>query len=185
MTDTPPKSTLDPAPASAVLGALAGLDGAWAVVCHADLTETVSSAADVARQLPLELGAITKTLLVTRRSEPAAYALVVLPVDSRLDTASLAAVLEWEQATLATPEELASQIGQPIGGVSPLGSLLGVVVEETLLDQPHILVGAGVPGFEIEIEPRTLVEVTCGRLAAIVENPSRADMGRSEEMFGA
>ncbi len=182
---TGPTPSLRPAPTEGVLRALAGLEVPWALVRHADLAEPVRSPADVARQLSIDLGSITKTLLVTGRPIRAGFALAVLPVDARLDAAALGAVLDWGQVVLASPEELAAQMAQPAGGVSPLGSPLDVVVEETLLARPHVLVGAGRPGFEIEIDPRALVEATGGRVAPIVESGSRAGVGRADTSRGA
>ena len=168
MTGDPPPAACSE-PTSGVLAALASVDAHWAVVRHSELAEPIRSAADVARLLSLDVGAITKTLLVTRRPGPGAYALAVLPVEARMDLPALAAVLGWERVVLASPEELSEQMGQPVNGLSPLGSPLAVVVEGSLLCRPRVLVGAGLPGFEIEIDPRVLVDVTGGRFAPIVE----------------
>ncbi|MGH9078937.1 MAG: aminoacyl-tRNA deacylase [Acidimicrobiales bacterium] len=158
-----------PAPTTRVLAALAAIDGNWSVVCHAELGEPVRSAADVARQLSLNLGAVTKTLLITRRPDPGAYALAVVPVDTGVGLVTVAAVLGWSAAVLASPAELADQMAQPVGGVSPLGSALEVVVDESLVVRPRVLVGAGLRGFEIDIDPRVLVGATRARTAPILE----------------
>lgn len=177
VTGDPPPTGSYSEPTTGVLAALASVDAHWAVVRHAELAEPIRSAADVARQLSLDVGAITKTLLVTRRPGPEAYALAVLPVEARMDLPALAAVLGWERVVLASPEELAEQVAQPVNGVSPLGSTLAVVVEGSLLFRPRILVGAGLPGFEIEIDPRVLVDVTGARFAPIIEGGLPAGAG--------
>ena len=171
-------------PTGPVRRALDALDAPWTLIRHADLDEPVRSAADVARQLALEPGAVTKTLLVTRRPGSDAHALVVLPVDARMDPPAVADVLGWEQVALAGPGELA-RAGQTVGGVSPFGSAFPVVLEETLLTRPRVLVGAGTPGVEIGIDPRALLLAVGGRAAPVVGAGAPAGVGRVDESRGA
>jgi Cys-tRNA(Pro)/Cys-tRNA(Cys) deacylase len=176
VTDAPP--TTAPVPES-VLRALDALDAPWTLVRHTDLDEPVRSAADVARQLGLDPGDITKTLLVTRRPGSDAHALVVVPVDGRMDPVAVAGTLGWEQIALASPVELA-RAGQTVGGVSPLGTPFVVVVEEALLARPRVLVGAGTPGVEIGIDPRVLLEAVGGRAAPVTGSGARTGAGRAD-----
>ena len=138
----------------------------------------------MARQLGLDPGAITKTLLVTRRPGSDTHALVVVPVDGRMDPEAVARTLGWEQAVLASPEELA-RTGRTVGGVSPLGSPFVVVVEETLLARSRVLVGGGTPGVEIGIGPRVLLAAVGGRAAPVIGTGARAGAGRAGMGGGA
>lgn len=176
MTGTPP--TTAPLPET-VLRTLDALDAPWTVVRHCDLDEPVRSAADVARQLGLDPGDITKTLLVTRRPGPGTHALVVVPVDGRMDPVAVAGTLGWEQTALASPEELA-RTGQTVGGVSPLGTPFVVVMDETLLARPRVLVGAGTPGVEIAIDPRVLLDAVGGIAAPVTGSGARTGAGRAD-----
>ena len=171
---TPPNPVATPT--EPVRRALDALEESWTLIRHADLAGPVRSAADVARQLGLEPGAITKALLVTGRPGPDAHALVVLPVDARMDPVAVADVLGWEQVVLAGPGELA-RAGLTVGGVSPLGSAVPVVMEETLLTRPQVLVGAGTPGLEIGIDPRMLLQAVDGRAAPVVVAGARDGAG--------
>ena len=154
-------------PADRVRVALASTDGRHTVVRHDDLPEPVHSPEDVARQLGIPIARITKTLLVTDRSEQARFALVVLPVTSRVEFAALAAALGWPRAIVAPARHLADEVAQPVYAVSPFGAGLPVVVDASVADGTPVLVGAGAVGVEIRLDPRTLVAVT-GALVAPV-----------------
>ena len=132
------------------------------VVSHALLGGEVQTPDDVARLLPIGIDRIAKTLLVVERPGSQRAALVVLPVCRRLDLDATARALNWTEAVLASRAALADLVGQPVHGVSPFGAPDGVVVlvDLKLCGGPEMLVGAGVPGLEVEIEPDDLVRST-------------------------
>ncbi len=169
-------STVDAAataagPTTGVAAALASAGGDHAVVRHADLPEPVHSPDDVARQLRIPVARITKTLLVTDHADPPRFALVVLPVTSRVETVALAAVLGWDQAAVAPARHLAEQVGQPVYAVSPFGAALPVVVDASVDGGAPVLVGSGTTGVEIELQPQVLVTATDAVVAPVSTGP--------------
>ena len=155
-------------PAEGVLAALVGRRIPHTVVRHAELAEPVASPADVARLVGIGPDRIAKTLVVTDDSERTRCALVVLPVTARLRFRAVSAALGWRRATMASKDQLARRLGQPVDGVSPIGAFdLAVLVDTALCAGPPVLVGAGAVGVEIAIDPRSLTAVTRARCVSV------------------
>jgi Cys-tRNA(Pro)/Cys-tRNA(Cys) deacylase len=127
---------------------------------HADLPQPVHSPADFASQLGYDLARIAKTLLV-RSIAGDRHALVVSPMGKKIDFTLLAKTLDVKRTQLASREELRSITGYPEQGVSPLGVRdVKVLIDESLFQFETILIGAGEPGVEIEINPVDLLALT-------------------------
>ena len=93
----------------------------------------------------------------------------VVPIDSILDDALVAAAVGGETAVEANPEAAASISGFPPDAVSPLGTKeeLATLVDVSALDYKTIYVSAGESGFTIELSPTDLLRLTNARTAPI------------------
>jgi Cys-tRNA(Pro)/Cys-tRNA(Cys) deacylase len=134
---------------------------------HRDFPIDIRSPADFADALGYQLARITKSVFCRAQSK-ASYAVLVGPMDQRIDFKQASQALDAGRLEVASPEELEQIIGYSRHGVSPFGldSAISVVVARELLDYESDLVGAGAVGVEIEVSPRELVRAT----NALVEN---------------
>jgi Cys-tRNA(Pro)/Cys-tRNA(Cys) deacylase len=139
--------------------------GKYRVHRHSDFPQPIHTPADFAAQLGYPLERITKTLLV--RSADGRYAVLVASMGKKVDFKAVAGELESKRIEIAPASELLSLTGYPPNGVSPLGiENLPVLLEEGLFAFNTILVGAGEPGVEIEIDPKALLAITRARRLA-------------------
>ena len=107
------------------------------------------------------------------------YVVVCVSIPDRADPSKVAAALNWRDCELASVSELVAVLGYPPGGVSPLGIAdVPVLIDASLLRFQSVLVGSGAVALEIEINPRSLVEVTGARTINI-SLAHRADGDRS------
>jgi Cys-tRNA(Pro) deacylase len=143
---------------------------------HADQTIPIQGPQDFARALGYDLGRITKSLFV-RCTCHGQYAVIVCPVQRRVDMPRIAGYLGCRRLELATLAELEALLGFSPGGVSPIGiGDIPVLLDEQLLELPTVLVAAGEVAVELEIEPARLAEITRARVVAVrVGNNTRAE----------
>lgn len=128
------------------------------VVRHRDLEQPQDGPRDVARALDWPLGRITKSLFVHSGGD---YAIVVCPVDRKVDLNAVARHLGTGRLQLAGQQELSAWLGYSAGGVSPIGAKdVAVVMDASLFDWPTVLTAAGEVAVEIEIDPDELRRVT-------------------------
>jgi Cys-tRNA(Pro)/Cys-tRNA(Cys) deacylase len=86
----------------------------------------------------------------------------------KIDFAAVARALGVKRVQVASPSELASLVGFPEKGVSPLGvGDLKVLLDDDLFRSETILIGAGEPGLEIELSPADLAALTGGLRTAL------------------
>jgi len=134
---------------------------------HADQPVPIRSPRDFAAALGYDLDRITKSLFV-RCSCHGSYAVIVCPVNGRVDLPRLARQRGCARFELASLPELAAMLGFSPGGVSPIGvEGMPVLIDESLLDHPTVLVAAGEVAVEVEIEPARLVEITGAQVLAV------------------
>ncbi len=134
---------------------------------HDELPVPVRSPKDFAEQLGYDLARITKSLLV-RSTTAESYAMVVCSINKKVDFSAVARLLGVKRVEVASCLDLNVHTGYPEKGVSPIGiEQLRVFVDESLLQFPTILVGAGEPGVEIELSPEDLLAITGGICAFI------------------
>jgi Cys-tRNA(Pro)/Cys-tRNA(Cys) deacylase len=156
-----------------VLVALEASGVRYTEIRHRTLAEPVTSPADVARLVGIELDQILKTILVAgapdaHNAEGPMFALIAVPVASRLDFRAVAVELGWKRATMASAEQLNELLGQPRFGVSPLAAAnLEVVVDERIVAFESVLVGGGAAGVEVRVASTDLITVTGARLAPV------------------
>jgi Cys-tRNA(Pro)/Cys-tRNA(Cys) deacylase len=134
---------------------------------HRDFASDIRTPADFADALGYQLSRVTKSVFCRSQSK-ASYAVLVGPIDKRIDFKQASQALDAGRLEVASPQELEQVIGYPRHGVSPFGldSAVAVVVARELLSYESVLVGAGAPGVEIEVAPLDLIHAT----NALVEN---------------
>jgi len=145
---------------------------------HASFAMPICSPREFADALKFDPSRIAKTVLLARHSlrqhqrlmSPAEnYAAVCIPAPARMNFARVGDLLGWKRAELATVDELKILLGYPSGAVSPLGiGDVPLFADTSLLAFQTILVGSGIPGVEIEIEPQALAAISNARLADIL-----------------
>jgi Cys-tRNA(Pro)/Cys-tRNA(Cys) deacylase len=139
--------------------------GKYCVRRHSDFPQPIRTPADFAAQLGYPLERITKTLLV--RSADGRHAVLVASMGKKVDFTAVARELASKRIEVAPASELLSLTGYPPNGVSPLGiENLPVLMEEGLFVFDTVLIGAGQPGVEIEIDPNILLATTRARRLA-------------------
>jgi Cys-tRNA(Pro)/Cys-tRNA(Cys) deacylase len=135
---------------------------------HADFPKPILGFRDFALALGYDEARITKTLLVRTVDGGGSFALLVAPCNRRIDMKAVACMLSAKRVRMATPFELQQVTGYPPGGVSPLGVVgIRILVDQSLLPQPTVLVGAGEPAVEIELAPDSLTDLTRATVALL------------------
>lgn len=114
---------------------------------------------EAAAALGLREEQVFKTLVV---SVDGALAVAIVPVANRLDLKAIAAAVGGKKATLAEPALAEKRTGYVVGGISPVGqrTALRTVLDESALAYDSIFVSGGRRGFDIELAPADLVQVT-------------------------
>lgn len=105
---------------------------------------STKSAADAAKALDCEVGAIASCLVFLANAQP----VVVLKSGAhRVDTKLLASLVGAAEVRQATPDEVRDATGQPIGGVSPVGwpGEIRVFIDETLRAFERVWAACGTP----------------------------------------
>jgi len=130
------------------------------------LSETARSAADAAKALGVETGAIVKSL-VFRSADRAVLALVA--GDRACDTAALARHLGLPEVTRADADFVKAETGQSIGGVAPVGHPrpLLTAIDDSLARFGVVWAAGGHPHCVFATSPAELAHVTGVTLAPI------------------
>lgn len=144
-----------------VAAALDASGCAYTVRYHSDIMTPIKSPAEFAAALGLTQDRITKTLFLSERSAERRHILLCCPSTARVDFRAVSAASGYGRVEVANPDELNAVLGYPRNGVSPLGvpSAIPVLVDDSLLLHPSVLIGAGEVEVEIELVPDDLVKV--------------------------
>ena len=115
--------------------------------------------AESARQLGVAEHAIVKTLVM--QDERAQPLIVLMHGDRQVSTKNLARAIGVKSVQACTPEVAQRHSGYLVGGTSPFGlkKAMPVIVEESVLALPTILINGGRRGFLIGITPSVLTEL--------------------------
>ncbi len=130
------------------------------------LPDAASTAALAAAALGVEVGAIANSLVFWSDDAPL---LVMTSGAHRVDTAALAQRLGRGGIRRATPEQVLTATGQPIGGVAPTGhpAPLTTVVDEALAAFPEIWAAGGTPHTVFPLTFDELVGLTSGTVSRV------------------
>jgi prolyl-tRNA editing enzyme YbaK/EbsC (Cys-tRNA(Pro) deacylase) len=105
---------------------------------------STKTAADAARALDCDVGAIASCLVFVLDDEP----IVILKSGAfRVDLELFSSVAGGRDTRRATPEEVRAATGQPIGGVSPVNwpGALRVFVDDSLANYERVWSACGTP----------------------------------------
>ncbi|MFJ6793866.1 YbaK/EbsC family protein [Streptomyces sp. NPDC091268] len=131
-----------------------------------ELAESTRTAAEAAKALGCDVGAIANSLVFLSDDEPV---LVLTSGRHKVDTTALAA--RWGRGELrrATPEQVRQSTGQAIGGVAPVGHprALPTVVDAALSEYPQLWAAAGTPRTVFPTTADELLRITGGILLPV------------------
>jgi len=116
--------------------------------------------------LGVDPGRVFKTLIA---STGTALVVAVVPVPAMLDLKALATVIGAKRIEMADPAAAERSTGYLVGAISPVGQKrrLTTIVDDSALAFGTIFCSAGRRGLEVELAPRTLIDVTGGAAARI------------------
>lgn len=95
----------------------------------------------------------------------------VVPVAEELDLKKAAKAVGEKSVEMIAVKDILKVTGYIRGGCSPVGmkKQYTTVYHESCLDNKNIIVSAGKIGYQIDLEPSTLIEFTNGKTADIIK----------------
>ena len=107
-----------------------------------EFPDEIPTVRDVAKALGVEAGQIVKTLVFVCDGRPV---VALVPGDRRADGAKIARAVGAGSARVATRDEVVAATGFPPGAVAPfpLPGIETILLEQTLLAEDQVWVGAG------------------------------------------
>ena len=132
------------------------------------LEDSARSAKEAALSLNCEVGAIVKSLLF--RTEDY-FVLSLVAGDKRCSLNKLKKLTKKKDISMASPEEVKTQTGYTIGGVSPVGHLnkLKILIDNSLERFKELYAAAGHPNCVFKTNLKNLQEITNGEIKEITE----------------
>lgn len=121
---------------------------------------------EAAEAMGVDARRVFKTLIASTGS---ALVVAVVPVPAMLDLRALATAVMSKRAEMADPAAAERTTGYLVGAISPIGQkrTLDTVLDESALEWETVFCSAGRRGLEVELAPRSLLQATNGRVAAI------------------
>ena len=122
-------------------------------------------------ELGVEADRVFKTLVIELFGKKTGLAVAIVPATERLNLKAAAAALGASKADLADPHAATNATGYIPGGISPLGQRrkLPTVMDEIATVNDTIFVSGGRRGWDIELSPSDLEELTGATIAAIAK----------------
>lgn len=134
-----------------------------------ELPASTRTSAEAARAVGVSVGQIAKSLVFLVDGEPV---VAVLSGVDRLDTDKLRTVCGGGHVVRADPDAVRRSTGFPIGGVSPVGHDVPVVVDGALGAYDTVWAAAGTPHAVFPTTFDELVAASGARVADVRETPS-------------
>jgi len=158
-------SLLDKEPVKRVEKVLKDFDKILSVIV---LDESARTAKDAATSLKCEVGAIVKSLLF--RTEDS-FILSLVAGDKRCSFNKLKKITNKKNISMANPEEVKTQTGYTIGGVSPVGHLkiIKIFIDNSLERFNDLYAAAGHPNCVFKINFIDLQKITNGEVKELIE----------------
>src|ERR1700712_3386203 len=121
---------------------------------------------EAVRALGVDAGRVFKTLIV---ENDAGLVVAIVSVAAMLDVKAVASALGAKRAAMADKAVAERKSGYVVGGISPFGqkTRLPTVLDDRALTFASIYVSGGRRGFDIEVTPTDLVQMTDARVAQI------------------
>ena len=132
------------------------------------LQQTARTAQDAATALGCSVGAIVKSLLLKAGDT---FILCLVSGDKRCSLKTLKKILDKNDVSMASPDDVKKITGYTIGGVSPVGHLnkVKIYIDTNLERFTTVFAAAGHPNCVFKIQFNQLVKLTSGEIKEIVE----------------
>ena len=158
-------SLLDKEPVKRVEKFLKKFDQSLEVII---LKDSAKTAQDAARALECNVGAIIKSLLFRANDS---FILCLVAGDKRCSLNKLKKIKDKKDISMASPEEVKSQTGYTIGGVSPVGHLekIEILIDNSLERFKQLFAAAGHPNCIFKISFNDIQKITNGKFKDIIE----------------
>ena len=132
------------------------------------LDTTARTAKDAANSLQCKVGAIVKSLLFRAESS---FLICLVAGDRRCSLNKLKKILQKKDVSMANADEVKTNTGFSIGGVSPVAHItnLDVLVDKSLSRFQFVFAAAGHPNCVFKITYDRLIKITNGSEKEISE----------------
>ncbi len=131
------------------------------------LSSSARTAIDAASSLNCEVGAIVKSLLL--RTDDS-FILCLVSGDKRCSLNKIKKILKKKDVSMANADQVKSQTGFSIGGVSPVAHLekIKILIDSSLSRYENVYAAAGHPNSIFKITYKKLVKLTEGKEEDII-----------------
>jgi len=131
------------------------------------LNSSARTAKDAATSLNCEVGAIVKSLLLRTDDN---FILCLVSGDKRCSLNKVKKILNKKDVSMADAEQVKSQTGFSIGGVSPVAHLnrIKILIDSSLSRYENVYAAAGHPNSIFKITYKQLIQLTEGKEEDIV-----------------
>jgi len=132
------------------------------------LENSARTAKDAAKALDCNIGAIVKSLLFRAGDD---FILCLVAGDKRCSLNKLKKFKDKKDISMASPEEVKTQTGYTIGGVSPVGHLedVEIIIDKSLERFNQLFAAAGHPNCVFKINFINIQKITSGKIKDIIE----------------
>ena len=158
-------SLLDKEPVKRAEKSLKDFDQSLKVIV---LDESARTAQDAATALGCNVGAIVKSLLFKTNDS---FLLCLVAGDKRASLNKIKKIINKKDVSMANPEDVKSQTGYTIGGVSPIGHLkqIEIIIDNSLERFNELFAAAGHPNCVFKINFTNIQKITNGKVENITE----------------
>ena len=158
-------SLLDKEPVKRVEKSLKDFDQSLEIIV---LENSARTAKDAAKALGCDVGAIVKSILFKTEYN---FTLCLISGDKRCSLNKLKKIKNINDFSMASPEEVKTQTGYTIGGVSPVGHLnkVEIFIDKYLERFNDIFAAAGHPNCVFKINFTNVQKITNGKIGDITE----------------
>ena len=132
------------------------------------LQNSARTAQDAAIALSCDVGAIVKSLLFKTEDS---FTLCLVAGDKRCSLNKLKKIKNKNDISMASPEDVKTQTGYTIGGVSPVGHLkkIEIIIDNSLERFNELFAAAGHPNCVFKIDFNKIQKITNGKVKDIIE----------------
>ena len=132
------------------------------------LEDSARTAQDAAKALDCNVGAIVKSLLFRTGDD---FILCLVAGDKRCSLNKLKKLKDKKDILMASPEEVKTQTGYTIGGVSPIGHInnIEIIIDKSLERFNQLFAAAGHPNCVFKINFINIQKITNGEVENIIE----------------
>ena len=158
-------SLLDKEPVKRAEKSLKNFDQSLEVIV---LDKSARTAQDAATALGCNVGAIVKSLLFKTNDS---FILCLVAGDKRASLNKIKKTINKKDVSMANPEDVKSQTGYTIGGVSPIGHLkqIEIIIDNSLERFNELFAAAGHPNCVFKINFTNIQKITNGKVENITE----------------